>query len=713
MDGLRPLTPPRSACNSPLSIDVPTIPPRSIRGESPDHPAVHTVAPERTRDPVTFLAGRCGVRWRTRCLVILCGAVLGFATTVAAQQPEVQGPRVVLPGVPFGITVSAGDGAGGQPYRLVTAGGEALASGTLGGEPVQVTELSIAGSSELPLRIETAAGTATFEPRFLPGWVSILPPLLAIALALVFREVVSALFLGVWFGAFLWAGLNPFAGLLRTVDSFALPELADPDHAAIVIFSLLIGGIVGIVGRNGGTHGIVDGLAPFATTPRRGLLATYAQGLSIFFDDYASTLIVGNTMRPVTDRLRVSREKLAYVVDSTSAPIASLTFVSTWIGYEISLIADGLRSAAASVAATNPELSAQLASTSAFNLFIDTIPYRFYPLLALFLVFLVIWTRRDFGPMYRAEVRAASGGGLHRPGALLMTDTTGGMMDPAPGAPTRWLNAAIPILTVVVAVIVGLYMSGREALGEGSFPLRDIFGEANSFEVLLWASLLGTLVAAALTVSQRILTLQETVDAWLVGMRSMVLAMVILVLAWSLGRTAEVLGTAQYISSVIEGNVPVHLLPVLVFAVAAAVAFATGTSWGTMAILLPLVIPLAAELTVSGALAADGHYTILLGVVSSVLAGSIFGDHCSPISDTTVMSSMAAACDHMDHVRTQLPYALVVAIVAMGIGDIPTAYGVSPYLSLAVGGLILILVVRFVGKPTDAGAGGTEVAPGN
>lgn len=647
---------------------------------------------------------------RPRGLVVAAVLLLSAALPAPAQaQLPLDGPRVILPNVPYIISVELPPDAIGGPFVVLDAAGETLTQGTLVAGEQEIMVLA-ERRDQLPLRMETLDGAAELAPRYLPGWVSILPPLVAIALALVFKEVVSALFLGVWLGAFFWAGLNPFSALLRTIDTFALPELADPDHAAIVIFSLLIGGIVGIIGRNGGTYGIVERLSPYATTRRRGQLATYAQGLAIFFDDYASTLIVGNTMRPVTDRLRVSREKLAYIVDSTSAPVASLTFVSTWVGYEISLIADGLQSAAESVAATDPVLAAELASASAFSVFIDTIPYRFYPLLALALVFIVIWMRRDFGPMHAAEVRAASGGGLYRPGALLMTDTAGGAMEPKAGVPMRWLNAGLPILTVVLGVIAGLYFSGREALGEGVFTLREIFGEANSFHVLLWASLLGTLVAALLTVGQRILTLQETINAWLAGLRSMVLAMVILVLAWSLGQTAEALGTAQFVSSVIEGNVPVRLLPVLVFAVAAAISFATGTSWGTMAILLPLVIPLGAELTVAGEMGAEGHYTILLGVVSSVLAGSIFGDHCSPISDTTVMSSMASACDHLDHVRTQMPYALLVAVVGMSLGDIPTAYGLSPWISLTVGVLVLVLFVRFVGRPSNGAPAPADIA---
>lgn len=636
-------------------------------------------------------------------------AVVVLAVPAAAQGATpapaftVTGPSAALPGAPFPVTVTVPEGEPPVAYSVRSADGAELGSGTLNPGENKLEGIRISSREQLPVRVEAAGLAVPVNARFLPGWISILPPLFAIVLALVFREVVVSLFAGVWLGAFFWTGLNPLSAVLRTMDTFALPALADSDHAAIVIFSLLIGGMVGVIGRNGGTFGIVERLAPVATTPRRGLLATYTQGLAIFFDDYANTLIVGNTMRPVTDRLRVSREKLAYVVDSTAAPVASIMFVSTWVGYEISLISDGLKAAAATVATSNPALSQQLTQANAFNVFIDTIPYRFYPLLALVFVLLIIWMRRDFGPMYHAEVRAASGGGLFRPGAALMTDTSMASMEPPQGAPLRWWNAGIPVLLVVVAVLVGLYYSGLGALGPGTHTLREIIGEANSFHVLLWASLLGSMAAILLSVVQRILTLQQTMEAWLAGIRAMMLAMVILVLAWSLGSITEALGTAQYLSGVLQGNVAVHFMPVIVFLVAAAISFATGTSWGTMAILLPLVIPLGATLSVATGFADQGHYTILLGVTSSVLAGSIFGDHCSPISDTTVLSSMASGCDHMDHVRTQLPYALVVALVGMVVGDIPTAYGLSPWVSLGLGVAILVGVVRFFGKPTHTG----------
>ncbi|HET7274232.1 MAG TPA: Na+/H+ antiporter NhaC family protein, partial [Longimicrobiaceae bacterium] len=539
---------------------------------------------------------------RGRLVAVLALLLVGIPTALQAQEavpPTVssEGPAAILLGVDFNVTLTAPDGAPPVDYAVYTAAGEVLASGTTVGPETEVSGLRVTSRADLPIRTVVGGDETLLDATILPGWVSILPPLLAIALALVFKEVIISLFAGVWLGAFLWTGLDPLGALLRTVDTFAMPAVADQSHASIMIFSLMIGGMVGVIGRNGGTFGIVDELAPYATTPRRGLLATYAQGLAIFFDDYANTLIVGHTMRPVTDRLRVSREKLAYIVDSTAAPVASIVIVSTWVGFEITLIADGLTAASESVAAADPALSARLAAWSPFNIFIDTIPYRFYPILALIFVFMVIWMRRDFGPMLTAENRAARGDGLYRPGAALMADTSGGVMEPGEDTPRRWWNAGVPVMVVVVAVLVGLYVSGRSALGTGDALLRDIFGAANSYNVLLWASLLGSVAAIAMTLAQRLLSVAEVMEAWISGIRAMMLAMVILVLAWSLGSVTEVLGTAQYLSSVLEGAVPVRLLPVLVFAIAAAISFATGTSWGTMAILLPLVIPLGANLT--------------------------------------------------------------------------------------------------------------------
>jgi Na+/H+ antiporter NhaC len=304
--------------------------------------------------------------------------------------------------------------------------------------------------------------------------------------------------------------------------------------------------------------------------------------------------------------------------------------------------------------------------------------------------------------MLVAEQRARSGAGLLRPGAMPAADVSGGIMDPPEDIPRRWYNAGIPVISVIVVALIGIYATGRASLeGPGPHAVRDIVGGADPFRTLIWASFTGCVVAIGLAVAQKLLSLAHALEAWLGGMRAMFLAIVILVLAWGLGDVTEAMGTGPYISSLLRDTLPIHLLPVIVFLAAAVISFATGTSWGTMAILFPVVVPLAVAMGAGVGFAGGDNYTILLGVISSVMAGSIFGDHCSPISDTTVMSSMASACDHIDHVRTQLPYALTVALVAIGVGDIPTAYGVSPWISLLVGVALLYAILRVFGKPVE------------
>lgn len=538
-----------------------------------------------------------------------------------------------------------------------------------------------------------------------PGWLSLLPPLAAILLALITREVVISLFAGIWLGALFLTQWNPLAATLMSVDRFALQALAgNPDHVAIVMFSLLLGGMVGVMSRSGGTLGMVEAMRPYATSRRRGQFFTWLAGILIFFDDYANTLIVGNTMRPITDRLKISREKLSYVVDSTAAPMAAIALISTWVGFEITLIGDALASAASTVA--DPAEAADLlaAAENPFNVFLHSIPYLFYPILALLFVLMTVVTRREFGPMRLAEQRAISGGGLHRPDAQLAADTGGGLMEAPEDKPHRWYNAAAPVILTVLVALAGIYVTGRDAVGPGA-GLREVIGAADPFKALIWASFLGSVTAIAMTWGQRILSLQEAVEAWVGGMRAMMLAMIILVLAWGLGGATEALGTGPYLSSLLSDALPIHLLPVLTFVTAAVISFATGTSWGTMSILFPVVVPLAVAMGAGIGFDAGSHYSILLGVVSSIMAGAIFGDHCSPISDTTVMSSMASASDHVDHVRTQLPYAITVAVVGMLVGDIPTAYGLSPALSIPVGLVVLYGVLRFFGQRVEENVG--------
>lgn len=516
---------------------------------------------------------------------------------------------------------------------------------------------------------------------------SLLPPALAIFLALWARQVVASLFLGVWLGATMLAG-NPGQGFLRLVDTNLREALADPDHVSILLFSMLLGGMVAVMSRSGGTAGVVKSLEPLATTARRTQIVTWLMGVAIFFDDYSNTLVVGHAMRPVTDRHRVSREKLAFLVDSTAAPVACVAVVSTWVGYQVSVLGDALQAGGTDL---NP-----------FSVFLASVPAAFYPFAALTLTLSVAVSRRDMGPMLKAERRAATGALLSdrsRP----LADFDSAALEPEADSPKRWFNAALPVLSVVFVTLAGLWATGKASLAADGMPaagLAEVIGASDPFTVLLWGSLVGLTVAILLAIGQGLLTLEESMDAMVAGFRSMLIAVVVLTLAWSLGRVCTDLGTADWLKDAVGPHLPPALLPAAVFIVAAAVAFSTGTSWGTIAILTPLAVPLVLRV-------APDQAALLSGTVSAILGGSVFGDHCSPISDTTVMSSMASSCDHVDHVRTQLPYALSAAGGALLFGYIPMGvFGLSPWvtLPLTMGGVlaIFLLLSRPVEEPRES-----------
>ncbi len=605
--------------------------------------------------------------------------------------------KVVLGGVPFSVSVIGAEDLS-TLVEIRDQAGTLLGSGAVAaGETRTFTGLRVESRNQLPLQVRMGDAVESLSVPYAPGWFSLMPPLVAIVLALAFKEVITALLAGIWLGALAVAGYDPVQATWRVVDQYVVPSLGDTDggKTQIVVFSLLLGGMVGMISRNGGTLGVVEAVTPFARSRRRGKIATWLAGLAIFFDDYANTLIVGNTLRPVTDRLKISREKLAYIVDSTAAPVAALVPISTWVGYEISLIGQGLGSGAGE--ATTAADAAFLSGLSPFGVFLQTIPFLFYPLLALFFVFLTSVMNRDLGPMAAAEERARDGGGLYRPGAVLATDTTDSFLDPPEGTPHRWWNAGIPVLSVILVVLGGLYTTGRSSVGPDA-NLMDVFGAADPFSTLLWGSLAGCLVAGVLSVAQRLMTVGACVEAWVAGVKAMLLAMVILTLAWSLGTLTQDLGTAGYLSQLLSGRLPVVLLPSLVFVTSGAMAFATGTSWATMAIMIPLVIPLSVSLAGGTGFADGSQMPLFLSVVASVLAGAIWGDHCSPISDTTVLSSTAAGCDHVDHVRTQLPYAFLVGGVGLVLGSLGTALGLPVWLALGSGGVILVVVLRTFGR---------------
>jgi Na+/H+ antiporter NhaC len=471
---------------------------------------------------------------------------------------------------------------------------------------------------------------------------------------------------------------------------------------------MLIGGMVALLSRNGGMQGVVVFLSKYANNTRSGQLVTWFLGIVIFFDDYANTLLVGNTMRPVTDRLRISRAKLAYLVDATAAPVASIAFISTWIGAELGYIKDGLKHIG--------DLD-----IAPYQVFMASIPYSFYSWLTLAMMFILIWRRRDFGPMLAAERAARAGrdftgvgrssgveGAAGPESDVKAVDGDSHEFDMKEGLKPRAWMALVPVATVVFGVLAGLVVTGwDEAVWADStkgFWVRcsTIIGQADSFKALLYGSFAGCAVALGLTLGARSLSLQESVESVVQGFKTMLPASLILVLAWSLATLTEELQTATYISHRLVALQWSPLwLPALAFGAGALVAFSTGTSWGTMAILYPLLLPAGWAMLKAQGWGVEESLPIFYQLVSSILAGAVLGDHCSPISDTTIMSSLSSSCNHLAHVRTQMPYALTVGAVSVVLGLLPAAMGFSLWLIYPLCLGVLWFVVGAWGQNTE------------
>lgn len=538
-----------------------------------------------------------------------------------------------------------------------------------------------------------------------PLWLSLVPPLLAILLALLFREVIVALFSGIAIGAIIlavtggagWSGLG--TGLLRALDTYVIGALADEDHLAVLVFSLLIGGMVAIISKNGGMKGVVHRVAKLAKTAKSGQMATYLMGMLVFFDDYANTLVVGNTMRSITDQLRISREKLSYLVDSTAAPVAALAFVTTWIGAELGYIGNGVA-----------DLPHFPEDQSAYSIFIQSLGYSFYPILTLLFIPMLILSGRDFGPMLTAERRARRTGAVKRQYRQEANKGEGADPEftPLPHLAPKARYAVLPVLVLVGGVLWGLFASGYDPEIWANPALSTIqrlsqtIGNANSYHALLWASLAGVLTAITMTLIGRRMVLLPIMESLTSGFKTMMGAMIILTLAWALNQITKDMYTAGYLTDLLGRDLPPGWIPAITFILGALVAFSTGSSWGTMAILFPLMIPLVWEASRSYGLSPTESLPLLYNVVASVLAGSVLGDHVSPISDTTILSSLASDCNHIDHVRTQLPYALVVGVIATFFGVLPAGLGVPNWLCFLISIGLLALVVRRVGRKVEA-----------
>jgi Na+/H+ antiporter NhaC len=564
-------------------------------------------------------------------------------------------------------------------------------------------------------KIQSFNGYGTL-PAVIPSWWAVIPPLVAIVMALLIKEVLVALLMGIFIGAatlgFYTGGVGGiFSGFLAVLDHYILSALNDSDHLSVILFSLLIGSIVAIISKNGGMKGIVNRIVKYAQSRRSGMMTTYFLGIAIFFDDYANSLVVGNTMRPVTDKLKISREKLAYIVDSTAAPVSAIAFVTTWIGAELGYISSAMDKINAN------EI---IVSEGVYSIFVNSLAYSFYPILTLIFMFMLIRSQRDFGPMLKAENKAIRGD--ESAFSTSSEDVNYDEFEPVTQTKVRAMNALIPVLIIVLGTLVGLVYTGVSAwqlkfvekglapdipffeglakVDEGSVTMLQkigaIIGAANSYSALLWSSMVSLFVAVFLTVSQKIMNLKDTMETLVQGIKTMMSAVLILVLAWSLAEVTRDLNTADVIKNAFGTEFSVWLIPAITFLISALIAFSTGSSWSTMAIVYPIMIPTAFAI----AQAADGAdaMAILYNTVASVLAGAVLGDHCSPISDTTILSSLATACDHVQHVKTQMPYALTVGGVSLFVGIIPTSLGLSPLIAFPLAIFALWAVIRFAGR---------------
>lgn len=546
------------------------------------------------------------------------------------------------------------------------------------------------------------------------GVFTLIPPLVAIILAFITKDVILALFSGVLSGTFLLSLSSnifsaqhiAFNNIYNTaVDSFSkiisymLNSASDPVNAGIILQILCIGGLVALTTKMGGAKAVALSFAKRAKSAASAQLNTWFLGLLIFFDDYANLLIVGPIMRPLADKFKISREKFAFIIDSTAAPVAGIAVISTWIGLEVSLIKTAYEHIG-------------LSNVSAFEIFVETMPYRFYNIFMLFFVATTAIMGREFGSMYKAEIRARTTGQvapISKSGALDTAELEDQFLAPKEEIKIRALDAIIPISTLIILAILGFYFNGLGALkGEelakaNANPLsfetfRTAFGSADSSIVLFQAALFSAIVAIFIGVRRKIFKLKEAIETWIYGWKTMIFTIVLLLFAWSLSSIVKELGTSFFITSLLADKLPEFILPATIFAFASATSFAIGTSYGTMGILMPLAVPLAYKIAeLNGMDAATAHHYMVINI-SCVLTGAIFGNHCSPIADNVILSSMSARCDHMEHVKTQIPYAFFICALALITGYIPVALGLSVWLVLPLNFLLIIFLLRLIGK---------------
>ena len=479
------------------------------------------------------------------------------------------------------------------------------------------------------------------------GWVSILPPVIAIVLALITKEVYSSLFIGLFSGMLIYSFASGGTIVSAVATTFDMMYAKIADNAYMIIFLALLWAVVTLVAKSGGSEAYGRWAGKRLKTKRSAALATSVLGVLIFIDDGFNCLTVGTVMRPITDRLKISREKLAYIIDATAAPVCIIAPVSSW---------------AVAVAS-------EVSQEGGFGAFLSTIPYNFYALLTITMVLFISISGMDFGPMKKAEEAAASSTGDAAKTDAGQEGTSG---------KGSVIDLVLPIAVLIVCAILGMaYVGG--------FFSGTSFSEAigyNPTAGLTLGAFAGLVTAFVLYIPRRLMTAKDFVSNIVSGIGNIVPPMLILILSWSLGGVCrQLIGTGVFISGFVSsGKFPMGLLPFLIFVVAALMSFSMGTSWGTFGMLIPIVTMICA---------ADGAGALLIPTLGATLAGSVYGDHCSPISDTTILASTGAACQHIRHVETQLPYATLVAVVC-AVGYLLAGFMLNPWIPLVISIAVLI-----------------------
>ena len=456
-----------------------------------------------------------------------------------------------------------------------------------------------------------------------PGWYSILPPVLAIVLAIWTKQVILSLFAGIWIGSTILVGFNPVSGVASGIDS-VIHVFSDVGDTRVLIFTLLVGSLIATIEHTGGVRGFIHFLESrrWVHNGLRAQVLAWATGLVVFIESNITLLVAGSVSRPLFDRYKISREKLAYIIDATSAPVCVMIPLNAWGAVIIGLIA--------SSGVENP-----------LEAFIQAIPYNFYAITAIILSAIVIWKNINLGPMKKAEERT-QGGDILWPGATPMVDISKEPVVDEPGKTPSAALMVIPVVAMVLMMPLALYITGDGNLIEGS-----------GSKSIMWAIIVAIVIAWVMNFIYGEHSANELMRLFMKGASGMLPIATILLFALALGDIANLLGTGVYVANVVGATIAEPLLAPLVFIVSAFIAFSVGSSWGTFAIMIPIAVPIAVTLGLP--------MPLLLG---AAISGAIFGDHASPISDTTVVASMASATDHIDHVRTQLPYALIAAAIA-------------------------------------------------